>query len=106
MTDLAALAVVFGILGFLWFLTRRAGVGTGGRLRSLETLSLAPGRTLTVVRVGQRRLLLATTAQSVTQLAELDPAEWPAETTPAAVGASALEPIQRWLEKSGLRRSA
>ena len=83
--SLAALALVLGMLGgLLWWVRRLSGAnqGAGRYIRVVETVALGPGKCLHLVRVGDRGLLVSSTAQRCELLCELEtPA---AESTAAA----------------------
>lgn len=71
----APLAIVFGGLGALvWWLRRAAGRnGASGRyIQLVETVELAPGRSLHLVALGGRGLVVASTAQRCELVCELD----------------------------------
>jgi flagellar biosynthetic protein FliO len=75
-TSFASVVLVFGALGGLLWLLRRWGAAAGGRhIEVVETVPLAAGKCLSVVRVAGRAILLATSNDAVTLLSELDPAE-------------------------------
>lgn len=90
LTSLLSLGLVLGTLaGLLWWLRRVAGRGpaahhpgrgSGGRLRVIETVDLAPGRCLHLIEIGGRGLVVASTAQSCELVCELEavPVEQPA----------------------------
>lgn len=76
MTDLkglGALVVVIVLLaGVLWLLRRGTGLGRAGATMSVETaLSLGERRSLVIVAVEGRRLLLGVAPTSVTLVTEL-----------------------------------
>lgn len=73
---IVALLVVFGLLGgFLWALRRGAFVAKGGpqRLAVEAAVSLGDRRSLVIVGVEGRRLLLGVSPAQVTLVAELAP---------------------------------
>ena len=76
-TSVASVALVFGLLGgLLWLLRRWGGAAVSGRhIEVAETVPIAAGKYLSVVKVAGRVMLLATTSDAVTLLSELDPGE-------------------------------
>lgn len=74
LTSFASVALVFGLLGgLLWLLRRSGGAAASGRhIEVAETVPIAAGKYLSVVKVAGRALLLATTSDAVTLLTELD----------------------------------
>jgi flagellar biogenesis protein FliO len=74
-TSIASVFLVFGVLGGLLRLLRRWGANaiSGLHIEVVETVPLAPGKCLSVVKVAGRAMLLATTNDAVTLLSELDP---------------------------------
>lgn len=94
---LLAVVVVFGLLGILVWLVRRGGLGRfglakrGGALAVETALALGERRSLVVVSVEGRRLLLGLSPMQVTLLTELRGA--PAPSFDDALGqASASSP--------------
>jgi flagellar biosynthetic protein FliO len=80
------------IVAMRWYVRRTGGVaGSGGRTRHLEVLetrSLGGHRSLQLVRLGERAVLLGVTAERITALLEVDdPAELAAITAPEEPGA-------------------
>ncbi len=73
-SSLAALALVFGLLGAVLFWARRVGGGraSGASLGVVDAVQLGAGRSLTVVRSGRRYFLVGATAHSISLIAELD----------------------------------
>jgi flagellar biogenesis protein FliO len=71
--SLAALALVFGLLGALLFWARRAagGAAAGLSLGVVDTVQLGSGRSLAVVRSGERYFLVGATPHSISLIAEL-----------------------------------
>ena len=77
-----------------WGVRRLYGGATGGgRVRVLERVPLDPRRTLYLVEVGGKVLLLGAGDGAMTTLAEIDPATLPAE--PEVRRASFLEVLKR-----------
>lgn len=78
---MAALAVVIGaVYGGLWLLRRMMGrkYGRQGKRQALEVLESAyvgPHKTVSLVRVGKRSVLVGVTDTQVSILTELDPDE-------------------------------
>jgi flagellar biosynthetic protein FliO len=75
LSSLGALLLVFGLLGALLLWARRvaAGVAPAGALRVVDAVSLGSGRSVTVVRSGERYFLLGSTPHSIALIAELAP---------------------------------
>ena len=75
---LGALALVLGVFALGIYALRRFGVmpvsGSGDVLRIERVVSLGHRSRLTVVRAGDRRLLLGVTPGSIRRLADLGPA--------------------------------
>lgn len=73
-SSVAAVLVVFALLGALLLFARRAArMGPSSlALRVVDAINLGGGRTVTVVRSGQRYFLLGTTTHAVSLIAELD----------------------------------
>lgn len=75
---IGALALVLGVFALGVYALRRFGVmpvsGTGDVLRIERVVSLGHRSRLTVVRAGNRRLLLGVTPGSIRRLADLGPA--------------------------------
>lgn len=70
------LALVLGVVylamaGLRWLQKDRQNIGGGAAIRVLETTGLAPGRSLHLVVVGEKTLLIGATDQQFTLLAEL-----------------------------------
>ena len=77
---LGALALVFGLLGGLLLLVRKlSGVASanGRHLKVIETATLSPGRTVALVQVAGRCLLLGSTGERIERLAEFAVGELP-----------------------------
>ena len=77
------LVVVLGMLaGLLWWARRLAGRAPGGgrHIQVIETVALGPGRSLHLVRLADRALLLACSAKGCELICELEqlPGEPPA----------------------------
>lgn len=77
---LASLALVLGLItGLAWLTKVKGGMGitttADSRLRILESLTLGPGRTVYLVAVGSRVLLLGSDGHRLTTLSELQPDE-------------------------------
>jgi flagellar biosynthetic protein FliO len=100
---LGALLLVIGLLvASAWCLRRLKGTPLGGaredaQLAVLTTVSIGDKRSLTVVRFGQRTLLLGSTQQSVTLLAaddddDLLPVESSARSVAEVLSASEADP--------------
>ena len=93
-----ALALVCGLawVSLRWAARHGLGGGRGERMRVLERLPLDPRRSLFLVRVGSRVLLVGSGDGGAPQLlAELDPAEVPEPAAPAR------RPGSRWLAGLG-----
>jgi flagellar biosynthetic protein FliO len=71
--SLAALALVFGLLGAALFWVRRVGGGraSGPALGVVDAVQLGSGRSLAVVRSGERYFLVGATPHSISLIAEL-----------------------------------
>ena len=75
LTSLAALTLVLGMLGgLLWWVRRLNGRGQGdGRyIHVMETVALGPGKCLHLVRLGDRGLLISSTAQRCELICEVE----------------------------------
>lgn len=75
LASVAPLALVLGLLmAVLWWLRRATARGGGGGryIQVLETVDLAPGRSLHLVALGGRGLVVASTAQRCELLCELE----------------------------------
>ena len=99
--SLPALIAVVGLLALAVFLLRRLERSQRrGRLQVIETATLGPQRTATVLRAGSRCFLIAATSTEVSTIAELDPHEWEAEhkaeTKPKSAG-GLLKRLPLWL---------
>ena len=87
---LGIILVLLLVLGGCYLVTRWAGVGLGGslgrgsaRMQVVERLAVGRDQALLVVRIGERHLLLGSTANGFTMLAELTEEEgamWAPET--------------------------
>ncbi|HYM10973.1 MAG TPA: flagellar biosynthetic protein FliO [Bryobacterales bacterium] len=99
LTSLLSLGLVLGTLvALLWWVRRMAGRGgamagagsaAGRHLRVIETVDLAPGRSLHLIELGGRGLVVASTPQSCELICELEavPIEQPAvEDEPSWLG--------------------
>jgi flagellar protein FliO/FliZ len=81
-----ALAVVLGLMWLLTRLVRRPLGGRGaGATSVLARQPLTRGASVAVVRVGRQAFVLGVTEQSVTLLAEADPAEIEAANPPQEI---------------------
>jgi flagellar biogenesis protein FliO len=90
LTSLAAVLFVFGLLAALLLWARRTGGGLGGlSLSVVEEVNLGGGRSVTIVRSGERYFLLGATAHSLSLIAELEPGDM-AELRAAEPGTAAL----------------
>lgn len=72
------LIVWLGVLAMRWYMRRMnsgGGGGAGRQLQVLETRALAPNRSLHLVRLGERAILLGATPERITRLLEIDDAE-------------------------------
>lgn len=103
-TSFASVALVFGLLGgLLWLLRRRAGAPLRGRyIEVAETVPIAAGKYLSVVKVAGRAMLLATAGDAVTLLSELDSGELerPQEQLRAAPQGPLLLTTRRWIGRA------
>lgn len=64
------------IWGLRWYTRRVSGIGGTGRvLQVLETRALGPNRSLQLVRVGRRAVLVGVTPERINQLLEVDDPE-------------------------------
>ena len=73
LSSLLALIFVLGLLGGALVILRRWGrpAAKGHHLEVVETVTLGPGKSLSMVAVGPRRLLLAATNDRITLVGEL-----------------------------------
>ena len=73
LSSLLALMFVFGLLDGALFLLRRWGRATtkGQHLEVVETVALGAGKSLSLVAVGRRSFLLATTNDRISLVSEL-----------------------------------
>jgi flagellar biogenesis protein FliO len=73
-SSLTAVLLVFGLLGAVLFWARRmaGGRAPGLSLSVVDAVSLGSGRSVTVVRSGERYFLLGATTHSVLLIAELE----------------------------------
>ena len=73
-SSVAAVVFVFALLGvaLVWARRARGGALAGVSLRVVDAVQLGGGRSVTVVRSGERFFLLGATAHSVSLIAELD----------------------------------
>ena len=81
MGPLSALVLVFGLLGGLLIVVRKlagAPAGRGRHIKIVETRTLSSGRSLTLVQVAGRCLLLGATGERIERLAEFSAGELPA----------------------------
>lgn len=71
---LIALAVIVALAAGVLYLMRRfvPAVRSGRRLQIVESVAVDPRRTLHIVKVGKRHLLVGSTEGSLSLLAELD----------------------------------
>jgi flagellar biogenesis protein FliO len=83
-SSIAAVVFVFALLGVALVWVRRAtgGALAGISLRVVDAVHLGGGRSVTVVRSGERFFLLGTTAHSVSLIAELDAGDVAGSTLP------------------------
>jgi flagellar biogenesis protein FliO len=74
-SSLTAVLLVFGLLGALLFWARRVagGAAAGLALRVVDAVDLGSGRSVTVVRSGERYFLLGATPHAISLIAELAP---------------------------------
>ncbi len=69
------LLVIWGaIVAMRWYVRRMNGEGGGGgrQLKIIETRSLGPNRSLHLVRIGNRAVLIGVTAERINQLLAID----------------------------------
>ncbi len=73
LSSLLALLFVFGLLGGALFLLRRWGQPSakGQHLEVVETVALGPGKSLSLVAVGNKSFLLAATNDRISLVSEL-----------------------------------
>lgn len=73
-SSVAAVVLVFAFLGAVLVLVRRwtGGGAAGLSLQVVDAVNLGGGRTVTVIRSGERFFLLGTTIHAVSMIAELD----------------------------------
>lgn len=87
----APLVLVLGTLvALLWWLRRASGRGpaSGRHIQVVESISLGPGQSLHLVKLGDRGLLVASTAQRCDLVCEIENVPEPAPAaTPAFVDA-------------------
>lgn len=104
LTSFASVVLVFGLLGgLLWLLRRWGGAPVRGRhIEVAETVPIAAGKYLSVVKVAGRVMLLATADDAVTLLSELDPGELerPQEQLQAAPEALRRISPRRWIARA------
>lgn len=84
-SSLTAVLLVFALLGALLFWARRVagGAAAGLSLSVVDAVNLGSGRSLTVVRSGERYFLLGATTHSISLIAELEPGDVVAPNQPA-----------------------
>ncbi len=70
----AVVAIIWGAFWALRWYNRRIQTGSGGgrSLQVLETRALGPNRSMQLVRVGRRAVLVGVTADRINQLLEID----------------------------------
>lgn len=86
------LVVWLSVLAMRWYVRRTNGGGAGsdGRLlHVMETRALAPNRSLHLVRLGDRAVLLGSTPERITRLLDIDDAEEVERLTETLAGAGA-----------------
>lgn len=73
----AVVAIIWGAFWALRWYNRRiqTGYGAGRSLEVLETRALGPNRSMQLVRVGRRAVLVGVTADRINQLLEIDDPE-------------------------------
>ena len=73
LTSATAVAIVLGLLGALLWGAKRLNspAAKTNTLQLIDSLTIAPGRTVAVIRSGERHFLLGATAQSINLIAEL-----------------------------------
>lgn len=104
--------IYFGIYGLKKLSTRgSARAGKSGNLELLETTYVAPKRTISLVRVGERSVLIGVTDQNISVLSELDKDETaellksePTELTQPGF-ASVLNSATKKIKEFGLKRN-
>ena len=102
--------VLFVLVLFLaWLCTRwlggyyRARGAQGGSIRVLERTVIGPDRTLMVVRVGERVLLLGVSPQNISLVGEISPDAYPEEGGPEPLlgttdfSAALQDAVKRWI---------
>jgi flagellar biosynthetic protein FliO len=100
------LALVFGILGAVLFLYRKAtrgrpGKGGGAAIQLLSQRSLGQRTSLAVVRVAGETLLIGVTPQQVSSLARIED-----EPAGPALPAASPQPGRAWVPAAATRRDA
>ena len=84
---LVLIVIWLAVVAMRWYVRRVNGVdgaASGRQLRVLETKALAPNRSLHLVRVGNRAVLLGVTPERINQLTEIDDPEEVERLTAAA----------------------
>ncbi len=90
----AVVAIIWGVFWALRWYNRRIQTGTGASrsLQILETRTLGPSRSLQLVRVGHRAVLVGVTADRINQLLEIDDPEEVERLAEAAAAAQGQGP--------------
>jgi flagellar biogenesis protein FliO len=82
---------------------RGVGTGAGGALAVVARLPLEPRRSLYVVQVAGRSLLLGTSEMGLTLLTELDSSELPAQAKAVTFADLVRDAAQRWSARGSQR---
>ena len=98
---ISALALVFGLLGALYWLTNRYsgkfGSNSNRKIRLVEKLPLGDKRSLILVEIGQQSYLVGSTPQNISMLAPLEKEE-------SICDQETPDEIENQVESSGFRR--
>ena len=93
------LLVIWGaVRAMRWYTRRMQGTGSGGSTRQmqvLETRSLGPNRSLQLVRLGSRAVLVGVTPERISSLMAIDDAEEVERIVAAIEGEVAARPLPR-----------
>lgn len=103
--EVLAMIIVFALILFVaYYVTRylgktMTGARSGGNIRVIETLRIAPDKYLQIIEVAGKYLLLSVSKNGISFLSELDKEEMKFETEEKLPGSSFRDIVQKVIKK-------